>query len=238
MSLKLAQSYFLCATIYFMEITRVVDLSVVVGPGTQVYPGDPVARFDVHSTIGRDGFNLLSVQMGSQTGTHVDAPYHFDEAAPKIDELPLERFVGPGVIVDARGLGARGRITWEHISPVADQLKPGCIVLLFTGWSEHYGTDEYFENPFLDADACRRLIEAGVRTVGIDAINIDETPDESHPGEGFPVHHLIADVAGVISENLTNLAGIDFANPLISLLPIAFEKADGAPVRAVALQLS
>lgn len=76
-----------------------------------------------------------------------------------------------------------------------------------------------------------------MRTFGIDAINIDETPDDEHPGEGFPVHHLIAERAGVIAENLTNLAAIDFAEPLISLLPIAFEAADGAPVRAVALQL-
>jgi len=220
-----------------MRINKVVDLSVVVNAETQTYPGDPEPRFQVHSTIERDGFNLLSVNMGSQTGTHVDAPYHFDESAPKIDELPLDRFVGPGVLVDARGVGARGRITWEHVQPVADRLGPGSIVLLHTGWSEHYGTDAYFENPFLDADACRRMIALGVRTFGIDAINIDETPDDEHPGEGFPVHHLIADVAGVISENLTNLAAIDFADPLVSLLPIAFEAADGAPVRAVALQL-
>ncbi|MFO7690526.1 MAG: cyclase family protein [Cryobacterium sp.] len=155
----------------------------------------------------------------------------------KIDELPLHRFVGRGVIVDARSAGARGRIGWDLIAPVADQVQPGSIVILHTGWSAHYGTDEYFENPFLDADACRRLIELGARTFAIDAINIDETPDDAHPGEGFPVHHLIADVDGVICENMTNVAAIDFAAPFISLLPIAFEAADGAPVRAVAIEL-
>ncbi|TFD61416.1 cyclase family protein [Cryobacterium suzukii] len=220
-----------------MRINRVVDLSLVVNSTTQTYPGDPQPRFEVHSTIERDGFNLLSVSMGSQTGTHVDAPYHFDESAPKIDELPLDRFVGRAAIVNAQGLGPRGRITWEHVAPVADQLEPGVIVLLHTGWSAHYGTDLYFDNPFLEADACRRMIALGVRTFGIDAINIDETPDSDHAGEGFPVHHLIADVAGVIAENLTNLAAIDFDDALVSLLPIAFEAADGAPVRAVALQL-
>lgn len=221
-----------------MKINKVVDLSLVINAATQVYPGDPVPRFDPHSTIERDGFNLLSVSMGSQTGTHVDAPFHFDDAAPKIDELPLDRFLGTGVVVDARAVGARGRITWDYFAGVEDRLVPGAIVLLHTGWTAHYGTDAYFENPFLDADACGRLIARGVRTFGIDAINIDETPDADHPGEGFPVHHLIADVAGVISENLTNLGSIDFDEPLISLLPIAFEAADGAPVRAVALQVA
>jgi kynurenine formamidase len=215
----------------------IVDLSVPVGADTQVYPGDPVMEFSVHSTIERDGFNLLNVSMGSQTGTHVDAPFHFSEKGLKIDEIPLHRFVGRGVIVDARSAGARGRIGWDLIAPVADQVEPGSIIILHTGWSAHYGTEEYFENPFLDADACRRLIELGARTFAIDAINIDETPDETHPGEGFPVHHLIADVDGVICENMTNVAAIDFEAPFISLLPIAFEAADGAPVRAVAIRL-
>lgn len=221
-----------------MKITAVVDLSLVVNAATQVYPGDPVPKFAQHATIERDGFNLLSVSMGSQTGTHVDAPFHFDAATPRIDELPLDRFIGTGVVVDARAAGARGRITWDYFVGCEDQLVVGVIVLLHTGWSAHYGTAEYFENPFLDADACARLIKLGIRTFGIDAINIDETPDADHPGEGFPVHHLIADVAGVISENLTNLASIDFEEPLISLLPIAFEAADGAPVRAVALKIA
>ncbi|MBC7517637.1 MAG: cyclase family protein [Microbacteriaceae bacterium] len=220
-----------------MRIQAIVDLSVVVNANTQVYPEDPVARLQPHSTIARDGFNILAVSMGSQTGTHVDAPYHFDESAAKLDELPLARFVGTGVVVDARAAGIRGRITWDYFVGLEDQLLPGVIVLLHTGWSAHYGTENYFNNPFLDADACARLIALGVRTFGIDALNIDETPDDDHPGEGFPVHHLIADVAGVISENLTNLQAIDFPNPLVSLLPISFEAADGAPVRAVAMRV-
>jgi len=65
---------------------------------------------------------------------------------------------------------------------------------------------------------------------------VDETPDETHPGIGFPVHHLIANAAGVISENLTNLNAIDFEKPIVSLLPMKFVGIDGAPVRAVALE--
>lgn len=222
-----------------MRITRIVDLSVPVGAGTVVYPGDPEPRLTVHSTIERDGFTLLSVSMGSQSGTHVDAPYHFDEDTPRIDELPLERFFGPAVVVDATGAGPRGRITWdEHVAPIADRLAPGVIVLVRTDWSEHYGTATYFENPFLDADAARRILEAGVRTICIDAINLDETPDDDHPGEGFPVHHLIAEAGGVIGENFRNLGAIDWPDPVVSCFPVALEAADGAPVRAVALQVA
>lgn len=220
-----------------MRITRLVDLSVPVGARTVVYPGDPEPRLTSHSTVERDGFNLLSVHMGSQTGTHVDAPYHFENDAPRIDEVPLERFLGPAVRVDATAVGSRGRITWEHVEPVADRLGDGVVVLLHTGWSEHYDSPEYFANPFLDAGACRRLLEHGVRTICIDAINLDETPDDDHPGEGFPVHHLIARAGGVIGENFRNLARVDWPDPFVMCLPIALEAADGAPVRAVAVEL-
>ncbi|WP_436530792.1 cyclase family protein [Actinoplanes sp. HUAS TT8] len=220
-----------------MRVRRIVDLSVPVGPDTQVYPGDPVPRAAVHATVRRDGFNLLRLDMGSQTGTHVDAPYHFRDDAPRLHELDLGLFAGTGVVVDVRGVGAREPIGWERFDPYANRLGPGVVVLICTGWSEHYGTDAYFDHPYLDADACRRMLGLGVRTFCVDAINIDETPDETHPGVGYPVHHLIAAAGGVIGENFRNLELIDFPDPLVSCLPIALENADGAPVRAVAMQL-
>ncbi len=219
-----------------MKIKKIVDLSVPLDETVQVYPGDPTLRFEPHSTVKRDGFNLLTVHMGSQTGTHVDAPFHFDDSTPKIDELPLDRFMGRGIIVDARTVGERSPITWDHLRPVETELAPGAIVLLHTGWSKHYGTDRYFDHPYLAADACERLLAAGIRTIGIDAINLDETPDATHPGVGFPCHHLIAARAGVIIENLTNIAGISSPGALISVLPLAFVGTDGAPVRAVAIE--
>lgn len=218
-----------------MKIVRVVDLSHSINAQTQVYPGDPKPKLSPHSTIEKDGFNLLSLQMGSQTGTHVDAPYHFDEDTERIDEIPLERFIGRGVLLKATGLADRSEITWSMISKDAASLAPGDVALIHTGWSKYFGSERYFDHPYLSADACEKLLMMGVLTFGIDAINIDETPSDSSPGVGFPCHHLIAKKAGIISENLCNFGSIDFPNPLISLLPIKLEQADGAPVRAVAM---
>lgn len=224
-----------------MRIRRILDLSVPVGSSTQVYPGDPQPRLEPHATIARDGFNLLRVQIGSQTGTHVDAPYHFEPDGAGIDALDLRLFVGTGVVLDLRGLVPRQRISLPLIEPLlepaAKRLGPGAIALLCTGWSAHFGTPAYLDHPYLDAEACRRMLDLGVRTFGIDAINLDETPGNAHPGEGYPVHHLIARAGGVIAENLRGLEDIDFPDPLICLLPLALEDADGAPVRAVAMQV-
>jgi kynurenine formamidase len=220
-----------------MRILRVVDLSIPVDASVQTYPGDPALEFLPHSTVERDGFNLLAVHMGTQTGTHVDAPFHFEDDAPTIEQVPLSTFLGPAVVADVRAVGARTPITTAHLAEVLPRVEPGSIVLLHTGWDRHRGTDAYFDHPYLDDAACAALLDAGVRAIGIDAINLDETPDDAHPGVGFPVHHRIAQAAGIICENLTNLAAVDFDDAIVSLLPIAFQRTDGAPVRAVAFQV-
>lgn len=220
-----------------MKIVRIVDLSRALSADTVVYPGDPVPHIEQHATIERDGFNIVRVSMGSQSGTHVDAPYHFDGDTLRIDELPLDSFVGRGVVIDCRGVGVRERITLDSVRTDVERTQSGDIVLVHTGWAAHYGTDVYFDNPFLDAELVGALLDRGVRTFGIDALNIDETPNDEHRGEGYPVHHLIARASGVICENLCNLESIDFREPLVSLLPLKFAGIDGAPVRAVAMEV-
>jgi kynurenine formamidase len=216
---------------------RIVDLSVPLSETTQVHPGDPVPRIRPAAALETDGYNLLSLHIGSQTGTHVDAPYHFRDRGARIDEVDLSLFVGPGVLIDVTGLAPRTRITWESIAPAAPRLQHGVLALLHTGWSSRYGDGAYFDHPFLGAEACRRMLDLGVRTFLLDAPSIDETPDPAHPGEGFPAHRMIAEAGGVIGENLRNLADIDF-EPFVSCLPLRLAGGDGAPARAVAIDLT
>jgi kynurenine formamidase len=221
-----------------MQVRRVVDLSLALDAETQVYPGDPHVRFAQAATIDADGFNLLSVEMGSQSGTNCDAPYHVLPDGARIDELDLRLFAGPGVVIDVRGKPARDSISAQDVAPYVDKVGPGTIVLFHTGWPAHYGTDEYFNHPFVGADACRVLLDRGVRTFCLDTLNVDETPDDTHAGVGFPVHHLIAAAGGVVVENLAALEQIDFPDPFISVFPIRLTGADGAPTRAVAMDLT
>jgi kynurenine formamidase len=208
-------------------VRRVVDLSVPLDDRTPVYPGDPPVRLTPAATIARDGYNLLAVRMGSQSGTHCDAPHHFREDGARVDALDLRLFAGPGVIVDVRGRPDRYPIGVPDLAPHLDRVGPGTIVVLHTGRSDH-------DHPYLAADACRALLDRGVRTIGLDTPSIDRTPDL----EGYPCHHLMAAAGGVIVENLTNLAAVDFPDPFLSVLPLRLTGADGAPVRAVAMQLA
>lgn len=215
---------------------RVVDLSIPIDGSTPFYPGDPEPRVCVATTIARDGFNVSRLELGSHSGTHCDAPLHFLGEGRSLDELPLDRFVGPGVVVDATGLEPRSAIGWERLAPYAEAIPPGAIVLLHTGWDERRADPSYFEHPYLDGDACRRLLELGVRTIGIDAINLDETPAGELDRASFRCHAAIARADGVIVENLTNLGALrGLGAPLVSVLPLHIPGSDGAPTRAVAL---
>jgi kynurenine formamidase len=220
-----------------VRVGRIVDLSRRVDEDTQVYPGDPHVRLEPAATLAKDGVNVLGVHIGSHSGTHVDAPYHFVEDGGRIDAMDLDLFVGPAVIMDVSGKGPRARITVQDLQPYEGQLSEGVIAVVRTGWEDRYGTPEYYDHPFLDRRAAQLLVDAGVRTVAIDALNVDETVLEGEPPEGYPAHHVILGAGGVISENLTNLAAIDFPDPIVSLLPLKLGGSDGAPVRAVAMEV-
>jgi kynurenine formamidase len=76
-----------------------------------------------------------------------------------------------------------------------------------------------------------------VRTVALDALSLDETVVGGEPAGGFAAHLAVLGAGGVIVENLRNLAAVHTTDPVVSVLPLRFAGADGAPVRAVALEL-
>jgi arylformamidase len=209
----------------------IIDLSVRIGTGMPVYPGDPEVRLEAALTVARDGVNVLALHLGSQSGTHVDAPYHIDDALPTLEELPLERFAGPAAVADVRGLPPRAPIPPEALAP---WIVPGRILLIATGWDAHWGRPEYEAHPWLTAEAAELIAESGVPTVGVDALSVDPTPPDE-----LRAHRALCGAHVVIAENLRNLDRLLDAQAAgheieVFLLPLHLGAADGAPVRAVA----
>ena len=68
-----------------------------------VYPGDPQPEFDPYATIKDNKANVTRIMLGSHTGTHVDAPWHFLQEGNSIDTEPLDKFIGEAVIIDVSG---------------------------------------------------------------------------------------------------------------------------------------
>lgn len=216
-----------------------LDLSHKLHSNVQIYPGDPVFSCHPIATVSTDGYSVHALSLGTHTGTHIDAPSHFFADGKTIDQIPLSSLMGPLVKIDLTqaGLTDRQIITWEdHISPApaAAEMRVGAILLIQTGWSAHWGTPKYFHHPFLSRDAARRILDKGIRVVGFDTLNPDETPLEGVGGEqGFGTHEVVLGAGGVIAENLTNLEEIGDQN-MIAFIPLNLEKCDGSPVRAFA----
>lgn len=215
---------------------ELLDLSVPITTGMPVYPGDPEVEAVPALTVAESGVNVLRLHLGSQTGTHVDAPFHIDDALPRLDELPLTRFAGPAAVMDVRGLAPRTPIPPDALPP---GLEPGDVLLIATGWSAHWGTGAYPAHPYPAPETAEAIVAAGVRTVAIDALSVDRTPPPGSDEFSLAVHRVLCGAGAVIAENLTGLDAVVDAYEAgcaieVLLFPIALAAADGAPVRAVA----
>jgi len=211
---------------------RLVDLSQPLTESTPVYPGDPEPKIFTATTVAVEGYNLSHVHLGTQTGTHIDAPFHFRDHGTTVDQMPLELTVGSAVVVDVTGKEAGQTITLADLEPHRDRLGPGRIVLFATGWYAHAGAAAFFQHPYLEAAVGEAVLAAGVRTIAIDTLNADFTG-----GDRFPIHDMFADAGGLIAENLAGTAQLTpGVEPLLLLLPLNLVGCDGAPGRAVALE--
>jgi arylformamidase len=205
---------------------RVIDISVPNGPGQHVYPGDPPPRVEQGKAIRRgDVCNVSLLTMGSHTGTHVDAPYHFIDGGARLGAVALDRMVGEAVVVDLRG-----RAAVDAAALVDAPLRAGDILLCRTDNSERWAAPAFQTDfTYLTLDAAGLLVERGVRAVGIDYLSIEEFGSSD-----FPVHHRLLGAGVFVIEGL-DLRGVDAGRYTLVCLPLKFPDLDGAPARAVLL---
>lgn len=206
------------------------DLSRTIRSEMPVFPGDPEVSVDPHATMASDGYRVSTVDCGTHTGTHVDAPSHTEPEGRTIDEFPVERFVFDAVRVDLRGRDPR-----SGIGPDALPATDADAVVLHTGWDDYWGEQTALDHPFLTPAAAAYCVEQGY-DVATDALNVDPTPSErAAPAEpdGVPAHHALLGAGHLIVENLTDLSGLPERFELRAM-PLKIADGDGAPVRAVA----
>lgn len=213
------------------KIKKIVDLSWEFTADTPIYPGDPEPSVTVATTLENEGYNLSTLVMGTQTGSHVDAPYHFSNEGATIDQMELDFFLGDAIVVRVTDKKVEEAITMEDIEPYKEQITPGKIVLFNTNWYKKRGTEEFFHHPYVNGEVAHYLVEQGVRFIGIDTINADQTG-----GTEFPVHDLFSEKRLMIGENWAYFDRIDFENPYIIAIPMKVVGCDGSPVRAIAVE--
>lgn len=213
---------------------RLVDLTQPLGPDTPTFPGDPAVTLSpvrVHET---DGYQVTQVCFGSHSGTHLDAPRHFFPTGATLDSYPLDKLVGPAVVVDVRPSGSSTTdLAQVDAGLLADRLAssahcPGGFLLLWT------------EGSFLTREAAGVLLGAQPRLVGTDGSSLDPpqrgSSESFFEAEPYAVHKLLLGNGVLLAENLCNLHLLG-PNPVTcAFLPLSLVGTDGAPVRAVAWQ--
>ena len=226
----------------FSLVHRIIDLSAPIegsAPGTPDFQGTSIEYFDhqtgaeeVRALFGlparllrnREGWSRETLTLGTHNATHVDAPYHYNSIiqgrpAETIDELPLERFIGPGVVVDFTERGD-GEVIGEGairaaLHATGHALASGDIVLVRTGRDAFYGQPDYMQRgPGVDAAATRWLYEQGVRVMGIDAWGWDrplqmqaaDALEQDRPGIFWEAHQVDLPYSQI--ERLVNLGAL------------------------------
>lgn len=177
--------------------------------------------------------NVTEIQMVVHHGTHLDAPRHFVADGPTIDEIPLERLYGPGVVwrIEAK---PRGAIDVSDLERATPRMRRGDIVFIDTGWWEKVNTEDYEEHPFLTREAAQWLVEQGAKIVGMDNSTPDMAPHYRPKDFDFPVHRTLLSHGVLIAEHMNNLTAL--AGRRIEAMALALNLAgsDGAPARVIA----
>jgi len=210
-----------------------VELSHRLTPNLARIPSFPKPDFHRRMSMPADPYNLTEMHMICHFGTHVDAPCHFIPGAPAMHEIPLARLCGPGVVwrIEREPYGIVDADVFERSQPAA---AAGDIVLLDTGWAQHFETARYDEHPCLSVAAAQWLVDHDVKLLGVDFLTPDLAVNRRRADFDWPVHHLLLSHGVLIAENLTNLATLASRRVEVMILALNIEGADGAPARVIA----
>jgi kynurenine formamidase len=234
-----------------LENFRLVDLTHAYDGETVFWPSGPtkfeLERLHYGETEAGYFYSANTFCLPEHGGTHLDAPIHFARDRQTADQVPLERLVGPVVVIDVSDKAAADRdyrVTPDDVLAFEakhGRIEAGTRVLVRTGWSRRWpdataylghATDAArLHFPSYGAEAARLLVEERkVALLGIDTASIDYGP-----APDFPVHRIAAaaDVPGL--ENITGLEALPPRGAALIALPMKIAGGSGGPTRVVAL---
>lgn len=225
---------------------EVIDLTNPIDNSIPVWPSFPQVDLNQESLAARDGFTMEKVTMRTHTATHIDSPLHFIPEGRTLDEYPVSKFMGEGVVLDLTDVGNSAAISVDDIARYDADIETNDVIMLNTGWDQYYGnTDEWmFEFPHLSGEASEYLADIEAKAVGIDTPSVggwydevpghdsttDVSPSDSHvpllENDIIPIEEL-RNLDSVRSDAATRRAYFFYS-------PLNFQNTSGSSVRAFA----
>lgn len=208
----------------------IIDLTHTIAPDMPLYPGTPKPVLQTSGTMTRDGWRETTLHVSSHAGTHMDAPSHLLQNGSSLDVLPVSQFCGHAAVLDISDFPEGGAISAEYLQKQRDALRCADFVLFYTGFERKWGSEEFYGRfPVLGGDAARYLVSQGLKGVGTDALSVDPLRDQD-----LPAHRTLLGGGLVILENLCLKKIVGRSDVMLFALPLKYDNADGAPVRAIA----
>lgn len=206
----------------------IIDISVPIYSGMPFYPGDPGAEVRPSRQISEGAVaNLSELKLGSHTGTHVDAPHHFEDGGETVDNLSLEVLVGAATVLDLTGVSPY--ITRRHLENTG--INGVRRLLLKTSNSELWSSSEFKRDYVsISEDAAEYLVESGVVLLGIDYLSVERFKSDT-----FGVHHSLLGAGIVLLEGI-DLGSVAAGDYELVCLPLKIRGGDGAPARAILIE--
>jgi arylformamidase len=203
---------------------QIIDISIPIGNKTLVHPSEDFLKIEPNRRFEKDGVRTSKIIIGSHTGTHIDAPRHFLEKGKGVDQIDLEKCMGPTQVIEIpKNVKI---IEKEHLEEKINSPR-----ILFKTKNSLLLNKPYTKNfTSLGVSGAEYLIEREVVLVGIDYVGI-----EASGSPGHPVHTKLLGNEVVIVEGL-NLSKVTEGKYELRILPLSLTNLDAAPARAVLIQ--
>lgn len=219
---------------------RIIDCSVTVAPQTKrARSEEPAVRYQPVRR-GPGHWQVTRIEMSAHTGAHVDSSLHcLGHGSTLVQETPLEKVIGRGMLFDLSHLGANAAVTDAELERADPGLKEDDIALLYTGWSDKmYSTfpEYYSQSPYLDMSGAKWLRQRRPKAVCFDFFEEYKARFDDFTSEDFIVHRELLGNGIVLLEGAANLGALKGLGPVKFFAPF-YKIADieGAPARFFAI---
>jgi len=208
---------------------RFTDLTLPLRTGMRGVAVEP------SKTLERDGWNASLLHLYSHCGTHMDAQIHFAAGEETIDQIPLNRCMGPAWVVPLDSTEPRAVLQTDDLGRAVERFAPGDSLLLRTGWSRHAEDPGLYRDqlPRIGEHLARWCVEHQVRLLGVEPPSV---ADVNNRDEVTLIHQILLAGGVNIVEGLTNLTSLSAERVLFAAMPLRVEGGDGAPCRAFAVE--
>ncbi|MDQ6600525.1 arylformamidase [Bacillus salipaludis] len=199
-----------------------IDISQPLDNKIAVWPGDTPFTYKVNWSKEESGsVNVGQIKMSTHTGTHIDAPFHFDNEGKKVIDLDVNLYIGPAKVIHLP------KPTSIGIKELSDYELDGVTRLLIRTDSLVDRQEFPSAIPEIEPELASYLAGYGVRLIGLDLPSVDPIDSKELTAHHELTRHGIHILEGLVLEQ------IEPGEYELAALPLPLIEADGSPVRAV-----